>query len=71
MMCYRLAAASIVMNLMGESECAGSEGRALRRQSLQDRMKTMTPGPMLAPGVARVAAPRMTRSACRKLAIAG
>lgn len=51
--------------------CAGSEGRALRRQSLQDKMHTMTPGASKATGAAAESAARMTRAACRKLAVAG
>ena len=51
--------------------CAGSEGRALRRQSLQDKMHTMTPGASKASGAAAEPAARMTRAACRKLAVAG
>ena len=51
--------------------CAGSEGRALRRQSLQDKMHTMTPGASKATGAAGKPAARMTRAACRKLAVAG
>ncbi len=54
-----------------EWTCAVSEGRALRRQSLQDRMQTMTPGASKATNSACTALPRMTRAARRKLAVVG
>ncbi len=41
----------------------------MRRQSLQAKMQTMTPGPSMASGGAYVDAPRMTRAACRRLAV--
>ena len=51
--------------------CAGSEGRVQQRHIQRDRLQTMTPGAGRASGAAEVAAPRLTRAACRKLAVTG
>ena len=49
--------------------CAESEERVQQRHTARDMRKAKTPGAGRTRAAAEVAAPRLTRAACRKLAV--